>query len=143
MIKDRELFYKEGYLESWKHRIQDLENILNSRLYSPGSTALLLATCYFEALGKLLLYAENSSKYPGPKKIFVETMRRFDISSANAEKVYIHFRCDFVHSGPVNRSDTIKDIHGNDVTIDIEWFISRLNDLLDKEVRPVYEKLPF
>jgi hypothetical protein len=128
--KDGE-FWKDEYFASWDRYIANLDVIRNAKIYSPQSVALLLALCYFEALGKLLLFSENSGNHPGEKKIFIKTMQKFDISKVDAEKIYIHFRCDAVHSGPSSRSADIKNKDNVKETIDLEWFILKLRPLLE------------
>lgn len=130
-----------AYLKMWKDLIKDLGIMVHSNSLNYGnSSALLLACCYMEALGKLDLY-NGSNKHPGTKQIFIRTMRWFNISKSNAEKVYKHFRCDSVHAGPASSSTDINDTDGSDITINLDWFIASLSSLADK-VEEKYKDKP-
>ena len=121
-------FVVDEFLKHLKKLLDDLNLIYQSNKLEAGkSSALLLSFCYIESFGKMYLYSKNEM-CPNSRKIFIKVFSKyFNCTKKEANLAYVYFRCDLVHSIPIQKNHSFttkegeKDWEPSDIALCDQW----------------------
>ena len=125
-------FVVDEFLKHLKKLLDDLNLIYQSNKLEAGkSSALLLSFCYIESFGKMYLYSKNEM-CPNSRKIFIKVFSKyFNCTKKEANLAYVYFRCDLVHSIPIQKNHSFTTKEGENLELNFDLISEKLNILFE------------